>query len=101
MKSASIVVVALGLFLAMAAPSLAHGHGPVHHYYHGYAGPYVYGTYSPVVVAPAVVVTPAPVYATPYPPVIAPAIVPAPYYYGVPRVGFGYRGPHVAVRIGL
>ena len=60
MKNVALVVVALGLLLAMAAPSLAHG--PVI-YHHGHSGPYYYGGYGPVVVAPA------PVYNYPtYPP---------------------------------
>ncbi len=68
MKSVALVVVALGLLFAMAAPSLAHG--PVHYYHHyGYAGPHYYGGY------PTVVVTPAPVYGyATYPPVVAPSI---------------------------
>jgi hypothetical protein len=60
MKSVALVVVALGVLLATAAPSLAHDswarHGgyyaPVHHPYHpGYSASY-YGGYRPVVVAP-------------------------------------------------
>ena len=103
MKNVALVVVALGLLLAMAAPSLAHG--PVYH--HGHSGPHYYGGYSSVVVVPApvynyttypTVVTPAvaPVVVPVYPPV-----VPGPYYYGAPAIGFGYRGPRVAVRVGL
>ncbi|MGO9114168.1 MAG: hypothetical protein ACLP9L_33560 [Thermoguttaceae bacterium] len=101
MKSVALSLVALGLLLAMAAPSLAHGYcGPVHHYHHG---AYYYGGYSPVVVAPA------PVYGYPtYPPVVTPAVapvvtpvVPGPYYYGAPGVYLGYRGPRVAIRVGL
>ncbi len=107
MKSVAVIVVALGLCLAMTAPSLAHehwaGHGgyyaPIHHHHYGYAGTY-YGGYFPVVVAPA------PVYGyTGYPTVVAPAygpVVPAlGYYYGGPGVTFGYRAPHVAVGVGF
>jgi hypothetical protein len=106
MKSMAVVVVALGLLLAMAAPSLAHGYcAPVHHHHHGYSGPYYYGGYSPVVVVPA------PVYGyAAYPPVVTPGVapvvapvVPGPYYYGygAPGVTLGYRGPRVAVRVGF
>ena len=102
MRSVAVVVVALGLLVAMAAPSLAHGYGPpVHH--HGYAGGYYYGGYRPVVVVPA------PVYGyAAYPPVVAPAVapvvvpvVPSPYYYGVPGISLGYRGRGLSVRVGL
>ena len=105
MKKVALIVVAFGLLLAMAAPSLAHGYwAPVHHHY-AYPRPFVYGVYSPVVVAPAPVVTPAPVYGyatyPPAPPVIAP-VVPGPaYYYGVPGVTFGFRGRRVAIGVGL
>ena len=101
MKSVALVVVALGLLLAMAAPSSAHSYwGPVHHHHYGYAGPYYYGGYSPVVVVPA------PAYVNPAPPtVVAPAypsVVPSPYYYyGTPGVSFGYRGPRVSVGVGF
>jgi len=104
MKSVALSFVALGLLLAMAAPSFAHGYcGPVHHYHHGYVGPHYYGGYAAAVVAPA------PVYGyAAYPPVVSPAVapvvtpvVPGPYYYGVPGVRFGYRGPGVAIRVGL
>jgi hypothetical protein len=107
MKSVALVVVALGLLLAMAAPSLAHGYwAPVHHHYYG---PYYYGGYRPVVVAPTVV-APAPVYgyapySPAYPPVVAPAyspVVTSPYYYyGAPGVSFGYRGPRVSIGLGF
>jgi hypothetical protein len=105
MKSVSVGVVALGLLLAMAAPSLAHGYwAPGYHYHHGYSGPYYYrGGYSPVVVVPA------PVYGYPtYPPVVTPAaplvvtpVVPSPYYYGygAPGVTFGYRSPRVGIGV--
>ena len=101
MKSVASVVVALGLLLVMAAPSLAHdhwaGHGGYHHH-HVYAGSYYYGG------CPTVVVAPAPVY-TNYPPVVAPVYVPvAPspgYYYGAPNVRFGYRRPGVRIGVGF
>ena len=99
MKSVALVVVALGLLFAMAAPSLAHG--PVHYYHHyGYAGPHYYGGY------PTVVVTPAPVYGyATYPPVVAPVyppVAPGPcYYYGTPGVSLGYRGPGLRIGVGF
>jgi hypothetical protein len=105
MKSVALVVVALGLLLAMAAPSLAHGYwAPVHHH-HVYSGPYYHGGYRPVVVGPAPVVAPAPVYGyTACPPVVGPVyapVAPCPYYYGAPGVTFGFRGRGVAVGVGL
>ena len=44
MKNLALVVVALGLLVAMSAPSMAHP--PAYHHHHGYAGVYYY---SPVV----------------------------------------------------
>jgi len=100
MKSVSILVVALGLLLAMAGPSLANGYwAPAHHHHYGYAGPYYSAGYRPVVVVPAPVFG----YAT-YPPVVAPVyapVAPGPYYYGAPSVSFGYRGPGVSVGVGF
>jgi hypothetical protein len=104
MKGVAFLVVALGLLLAMAAPSLAHdhwgGHGgyyaPIHH--HGYYGPH-YGGYRPVVVVPAPVYG----YAT-YPPVVGSVyapVVPGPCYYGAPGVSLGFRGPRVSVGVGF
>lgn len=101
MKSVAIVVVALGLLMAMAAPSLAHGYWvPVHHHHYAYSGPYYYGGYAPVVV------TPAPVYGyTTAPTVVAPAyppVAPTPYYYyGAPGVSLGFRGPRVSIGVGF
>ena len=102
MKNVALVVVALGLLLAMATPSLAHGYWAPAHHYHGY----YYGGYSPVVVVPAPVPAPAPVYGyAPYPPVVAPGfspVVPAPYYYrGVPGVSLGYRGRGLSIGVGF
>ena len=89
MKVVAPVVVALGLLLAMAAPSLAHDHWGGHDGYHHhpvYAAPYYYGPYRPVVVVPApspVVVAPPPAYpyVTPAPVVVpaCPTVVPRPY----------------------
>ncbi len=101
MKSLAFVVVALGLLLAMAAPSLAQGYwAPAHHHRSVYVSPRYYGGYRPVVVVPA------PVYSYPaYPPVVGPVyapVVPGPtYYYGAPGVTFGYRGPGVSVGVGF
>jgi hypothetical protein len=107
MKSLALVVVALGLLVAMATPSLAHP--PV--YYHHAHGPYYHGGYGVVVVAPAPVygyATYPPAYPPVYPPVVTPApaavvtpVVPGPYYYGVPGVSLGIRGPRVAIGVGL
>ena len=114
MKSLALVVVALGLLVAMTTPSLAHP--PVHyHHVHGYPGPYYYGGYGAVVVAPAPVygyATYPPVVAPAYPPVYpsvvtpAPAAVVAPVVPGVlttasPGVSLGIRGPRVAIGVGL
>ena len=101
MKSVASVVVALGLLLVMAVPSLAHdhwaGHGGYHHH-PVYTGIYYYGG------CPTVVVAHPPVY-TNYPPVVAPVYVPvvpsAGYYYGVPGVSLGYRGPRVRIGVGF
>ncbi len=83
MKSVALVLVALGLLLAMAAPSMAHG---PYHYHHGYARPYYYGGYGPAVVVAPTVVAPAPVYGyATYPPAVAPVyppVAPSPYCYG-------------------
>ena len=108
MKSVALVVVALGILLVTASPSLAHdswaGHGrycaPVHHpHYQGYSASY-YGGYRPVIVAPTQF------YGYPsYSPVVGPVyspVAPYPYYpnyYGAPGVSFGYRGPGVAIGV--
>ena len=102
MKRVAFVVVALGMLLAMATPSLAHG-VPVYHHHHGYAGPYYYGGYSPVVVAPAPVYS-YPTYAPVVTPVVTPVItpvVPGPYYYRAPSSASATAGRGVAVRVGL
>ena len=104
MKRVAVCIVALGILLATAGPSLAHEwHGhyvPVHHH-HAY--PVYYGL-------PPVVVAPAPVYTYPVPapgvPVVVPAspvVVPAPaaYSYGGPTVSFGYRGRGISLGVGL
>jgi hypothetical protein len=106
MRGLALCTIALGLLLAMAAPSMAENYYvgsvvPWQHYHHGYYGP-------------RVVVSPVPVYgyaAYPgYPPVVAPPyVVPAPavvgpapyYYYGRPAVTFGYRGGGIAVGVGF
>ena len=110
MKSVALVLVALGLLLAMAAPSMAHG---PHYYHHGYARPYYYGGYGPyyggygpaVVVAPTVV-APVPVYGyATYPPAVTPVyppVAPSPcYYYGGPGVSLGYRGRGLSIGVGF
>jgi hypothetical protein len=107
MKRVALVLVALGLVFATAAPSFAHVYyGPAHHYYRGYVRPHYYGGYAPVVIAPAPVYG----YAT-YPPVVMPVVLPVvtpavpvapgPYYYGAPGVGIGIRGPRVSIGVGL
>ncbi len=108
MKSLALSVVAVGLLLAMAAPSFAYP--PGYRYVRGYAGPYVtvrpvvvaaapvygYATY-PAVAAPVVVPVPAPVAA----PVVT-QVVPGPYYYyGAPGVSVGIRGPRLGIRVRL
>ena len=107
MKSVAMCVLAFGLVLATAAPSLAHGPSYYHHghvvYYGGYARVVV--APAPLVVAPAsVVVDPAYASYPAYAPAVAPAypaVVPAPYYYDRPGVVVGYRGHGFAVRVGL
>ena len=100
MKSLALGVVAFGLLLATAAPSLARP-PVVYHPVHVYAGPYYRG---PVVVVPVPVYSYAtyPAAVPVAPPVVAPVVSPvamAPYYQINPGVSVGIRAPHVTVRV--